>query len=323
MWYSIIALVIGCILDFLFGDPEYWWHPIRLIGNLISKYEKILRAICIKVKKNEFGAGIILVVLVIVSVIIPVVFLQIICYRIHFILGIVVESFLCYQMLAAKSLKMESMNVYTKLKNKGIEAGRLAVARIVGRDTDQLSETEVVKATVETIAENTSDGVIAPIFYMIIGGATLGFVYKAINTMDSMVGYRNERYLYFGRAAAKVDDVVNFIPARLAALFMILATLWSKWDTKNAWRIFVRDRYQHKSPNSAQTESVMAGALSIQLAGNATYFGELYQKPTIGDANREIQTDDIIQANRLMYRTTVIAVVILVALKISVLLLIG
>ena len=222
-------------------------------------------------------------------------------YHIHTVLGIALETFMCYQMLAVKSLKAESMRVYEALKKPDLPGARTAVSMIVGRDTRSLSAAGVTKAAVETIAENTSDGIIAPLFYMAIGGPALMFLYKGINTMDSMVGYKNEKYLHFGRYAAKLDDIANYIPARISAWLMILASLFAGFDWKNAKKIFLRDRYNHASPNSAQTEAVMAGALDIQLAGNAFYFGKLYEKPTIGDAVREVETEDIKRANRLLY----------------------
>ena len=222
-------------------------------------------------------------------------------YHIHTVLGIALETFMCYQMLAVKSLKAESMRVYEALKKPDLPGARTAVSMIVGRDTRSLSAAGVTKAAVETIAENTSDGIIAPLFYMAIGGPALMFLYKGIKTMDSMVGYKNEKYLHFGRYAAKLDDIANYIPARISAWLMILASFFAGFDWKNAKKIFLRDRYNHASPNSAQTEAVMAGALDIQLAGNAFYFGKLYEKPTIGDAVREVETEDIKRANRLLY----------------------
>ena len=197
-----------------------------------------------------------------------------------------IESFFCYQILAVKSLKVESDRVYRALKEEGLISGRKAVSMIVGRDTKELSEEGVTKAAVETVAENTSDGVIAPLFYMVIGGAVLGFAYKAVNTMDSMIGYKNDKYRYFGTAAARLDDAANFLPSRLAALLMIAASFLLGMDGPGAFRIYCRDRKNHKSPNAAQTESVMAGALGVELAGNAWYFGKLYEKPTIGGSEK-------------------------------------
>ena len=216
-------------------------------------------------------------------------------------LGLAVQMFWCGQALAARGLAQESTNVYIEMVRNDLPAARKAVSRIVGRDTQNLTAEGVTKAAVETVAENASDGVIAPLLYMLIGGAPLALTYKAINTMDSMLGYKNEKYLYFGRAAAKLDDLANYIPSRLAALLWVAAAAFTGNDAKGAWRIWRRDRRNHASPNSAQTESACAGALGVQLAGPAYYFGEYYPKPTIGDALRPIEPQDILRANRMMY----------------------
>jgi adenosylcobinamide-phosphate synthase len=241
-------------------------------------------------------------------------------WRINPWLYFALQTFWCYQLLATRSLKDESMKVYDELEKKDLMGARYAVSMIVGRDTENLNEAGVTKAAVETVAENLSDGIIAPMFYMAIGGAGLGFFYKAINTMDSMVGYKNEKYLYFGRAAAKLDDLVNFLPSRLSALFMIAASGLSKaFSGKNAWKIWRRDRFNHASPNSAQTEAVMAGALGVQLAGDAWYFGELYKKKTIGDDLRPVQITDIPLANRLLYLTAVLGLLVMILVKLVIL----
>ena len=255
-----------------------------------------------------------MLVVVTVSTGVPAVILSV-AYKYFWQLGLALESFWCYQILATKSLKVESDRVYIALKDKGLEAGRKAVSMIVGRDTQNLTEEGVTKAAVETVAENTSDGVIAPLFYMLIGGAVLGFTYKAINTMDSMVGYKNDRYQWFGTAAAKLDDVVNFIPARVSAVLMIAASYLTGMDGKNAARIFRRDRFNHKSPNSAQTEAVMAGALDVQLAGDAWYFGKLVKKPTIGENLRPVEAADIMRINRMMIVASLIALVLFLAVR--------
>ncbi|MBE5865055.1 MAG: cobalamin biosynthesis protein CobD [Lachnospiraceae bacterium] len=210
-----------------------------------------------------------------------------------------------FQILATKSLRVESMRVYKCLKQEDLEAARQAVSMIVGRDTATLDEVGVAKAAIETVAENTSDGVIAPMLYTALGGPVLGFLYKAVNTMDSMIGYKNDKYLYFGRAAAKLDDIVNFIPARISAYLMIFSAFMSGkcFDGRNAFKIYKRDNRKHASPNSAQTEAVCAGALRIQLAGDASYFGKIVKKPYIGDAYRKVESEDIKRANRLMYLT--------------------
>ena len=224
--------------------------------------------------------------------------------------GFVLEVFWCYQLLATRSLKDESMKVYDRLKNGTLDEARYAVSMIVGRDTRELTETGVTKAAVETVAENASDGVIAPMLYMAIGGVPLMFLYKGINTMDSMLGYKNDKYLYFGRIAAKLDDVANYIPARISGWLMVAGTVFTGMDTKNAAKIYKRDRRNHASPNSAQTEAAMAGALDVQLAGNAYYFGKLYEKPTIGDPIRPVEPEDIKRANRLMYAASILGVVV-------------
>ena len=208
---------------------------------------------------------------------------------------------MCWQILDVKSLRDESMAVCRKLEAGEIEGARYAVSMIVGRDTKPLSEAGITRAAVETVAENASDGVIAPLFYLAIGGPLLGWLYKAVNTMDSMVGYKNDRYLHFGRAAAKLDDLVNLIPSRLAALLLIVSAYLLRYDGKNAYRIWRRDRRNHKSPNSAQTESACAGALGLRLAGDAWYFGKLVPKPYIGDERHPIEPQDIRRVNRLMY----------------------
>ena len=310
--YHMIAFVCGFVLDLVFGDPHALPHPIRLIGTLIAGLEKKLLKLQMRDEKKEFYKGILLVVLVLFSTGAVAALVLVVAYWLHPVAGIVVESVMTYQILATKCLKDESMKVYQSLNEQGLEAGRVAVSMIVGRDTNVLDETGVVKAAVETVAENTSDGVIAPMLYTALGGPVLGFVYKAVNTMDSMVGYKNDKYLYFGRAAAKLDDVVNFIPARISAYLMIAAAYigGKAFDGKQAYRIYKRDRRNHASPNSAQTESVCAGALGIQLAGDASYFGKVVKKPYIGDAHRAVEREDIVRVNRLMYVTAVISEVL-------------
>ncbi|WP_296092144.1 adenosylcobinamide-phosphate synthase CbiB [Dorea sp.] len=299
----------------MFGDPRWLYHPVRLIGHLISGTERIIRSCLPESKTGERTGGVILVIVVVsVSTALPALVLHI-AYQKFWQIGLIIESFWCYQILATKSLKVESDRVYTALKTEGLEAGRKAVSMIVGRDTQNLTEEGVTKAAVETVAENTSDGIIAPLCYMLVGGAVLGFAYKAVNTMDSMVGYKNEKYQYFGTAAAKLDDIVNYVPARISAVLMILAAYISGMDGKNAAKIFKRDRYNHKSPNSAQTEAVMAGALDVQLAGDAWYFGVLHKKPVIGDPVREIEAEDIRRSHTLLYATSVLSLVAGILLK--------
>ena len=322
MTISLVALVMGYILDLIFGDPYWMPHPVRFIGNLISILEKVIRRFMPKTKRGEYIGGIILTVMVVsISMVIPLVII-LMAKSINTYLALTVETFMCYQILATKSLKVESMKVYDELAKNDLPSARKAVSMIVGRDTKDLTFSGVAKAAVETVAENTSDGIIAPMIFIAIGGAPMGFFYKAINTMDSMVGYKNEKYMNFGRCAAKLDDVVNYLPARISAYEMILSSFFLRYDYKNAFKIYKRDRYNHASPNSAQTESVCAGALDVQLAGNAYYFGKLYEKPTIGDNIREINYDDIKKANRLLYCTSFISIVIISVIKISIILMV-
>lgn len=322
MTISLVALVIGYILDLIFGDPYWMPHPVRFIGILISIVEKVIRRFMPKTKRGEYIGGIILTVMVVsISMVIPLVII-LMAKSINTYLALTVETFMCYQILATKSLKVESMKVYDELAKNDLYSARKAVSMIVGRDTKDLTFSGVAKAAVETVAENTSDGIIAPMIFIAIGGAPMGFFYKAINTMDSMVGYKNEKYINFGRFAAKLDDVVNYLPARISAYEMILSSFFLRYDYKNAFKIYKRDRYNHASPNSAQTESVCAGALDVQLAGNAYYFGKLYEKPTIGDDIREINYDDIKKANRLLYCTSFISIVIISVIKITIILMV-
>ena len=314
MIYHTMAFVLGFILDLLIGDPHFLPHPVVLIGKLISYAEKKLRKKTDS-DQDEIRKGKWLAVIVLTGTFIVSAGILLAAYLISVYAGLAIEAIMTYQILAAKSLKTESMKVYKCLEKGDIEGGRKAVSMIVGRDTEHLNEEQIVKAAVETVAENTSDGVIAPLVYLAIGGPVLGFLYKAVNTMDSMVGYKNDRYLYFGRAAAKLDDIVNFVPARISAVLMIAAAyiLGPEFSGKNAFRIFRRDRMKHASPNSAQTESVCAGALGLQLAGDASYFGKTVHKPYIGDKLREAEYEDIRRANQLMYASACICEIICLA----------
>lgn len=308
--YSL-PMLVGFVIDIFVGDPYNFPHPIRAVGTLISKLEKFVRG---RFKSLRKGGVFLALTVLVVSTFVPLAVLFV-CYKINIFLGLAVESVMCWQLVAARCLQKESMKVCRAVEEKDIEKARKAVSMIVGRDTDVLDETGIVKAAVETVAENTSDGVTAPIMYIALGGAPLGFFYKAANTMDSMIGYTNKKYIDIGRFAAKLDDVLNFIPSRLTALVMILSAYMLGADGKNAARIWKRDRRKHASPNSAQTESVCAGALDIRLAGDAYYFGELHKKEFIGDDIRPPESEDIRRANRLMYCTSVIVLIVGAALR--------
>lgn len=308
----VLPLLIGFILDLIFGDPHNLPHPIRLIGNTISKLETFTRKI---MPKHEIAAGTLLAIIVLLlSSVVPSAIL-ILCYNLNELFGILIEGIMCYYLLAAKCLKTESFKVYEAIAERDTERARRAVSMIVGRDTDSLDDRGIIKAAVETVAENTSDGITAPIFYIMLGGATAGFFYKAANTMDSMIGYKNDKYINFGRFAAKLDDILNFIPSRITALLMILSAFILGFDGKNAWKIWRRDKLNHASPNSAQTEAVCAGALDVMLAGDAYYFGRLCKKKTIGDNLRPVENEDIRRANRIMYCTTAIMLIIALAVR--------
>lgn len=297
---------IAFILDLILGDPYWLYHPVRLIGALITKLEKIIKNP--KTDLSLFISGMLLVFIVLlISFFVPF-FILLFCDNISLYLKIAVNCFLCYQIIAAKCLKLESMKIYNCLKLKDITNAKKYLSYIVGRDTQNLTEQQIIKATIETISENTCDGVVAPIIYMLIGGAPLGFLYKAINTMDSMIGYKNDKYIFFGKFAAKLDDIANFIPAIVSAYLMIFSSFLLKLDYKNAYKIYNRDKYNHASPNSAKTESVCAGALNICLAGDTYYFGKLVKKPTIGDFNKIAELNDIKRAINLMYVTSILII---------------
>ena len=309
---NIIIMILGYIMDLLFGDPYWFPHPVRFIGKLISKTEKIIR----KHSKSEAS----LKYWGIVQWIVPVGTTFLITYLILKIFSfnkyieIIVGSFIVYTTLSTKCLKDEALKIYNVLETGDIEKSRVQLSYIVGRDTKNLSQSEIIRATVETVAENTVDGTISPMFYGFLFGPVGAMTYKAINTLDSMVGYKNEKYLNLGCISAKMDDIANFIPARLTAIFMSLGAFLCGMDGKNSLKIAIRDRKNHKSPNCAFAEGAAAGALGIQLGGTNIYFGKAVYKPTIGDKKRELENDDIIRMNKLMYSTTTVSILNLSAL---------
>ena len=301
------AVLGGFVLDAIFGDPAWLPHPVVLMGKAITVLEKRLRTQFPKTPQGELCGGAVLAAVLPVGTFLITALVCRLAAALHPLAELAVQMFWCAQALAAKGLMQESRNVYKELQKQDLPAARKAVARIVGRDTQNLTAEGVTKAAVETVAENASDGVIAPLLYMLLGGAPLALTYKAINTMDSMLGYKNQKYLYFGRAAARLDDVANYLPSRLAGLLWVAAAALTGSSARGAWKIWRRDRRNHASPNSAQTESACAGALNVQLAGPAYYFGEYYKKPTIGDAVRPIEPEDIHRANRMMYAESLLA----------------
>lgn len=293
------------VLDAMFGDPYWLYHPVQLIGQAISKLKKIMQRICKRdvgiQKKKEIAAGGCLAGTIVIGTYVSAYGALYLAFHLHPVVGIALEVFWMYQILAAKCLKAESDKVYWSLSDKDIDKARILVSYLVGRDTDNLSEEEIAKACVETVAENTTDGVIAPLFYLFCGGVPLAMAYKAINTLDSMVGYRNEEYEYLGKVSAKLDDIANYIPARLAAWSMLAACFLLKMNGRLAWKIYLADKDAHLSPNCAQTEAVAAGALEIQLGGTHDYFGKPVRKPTIGQAVKVCDETKIKDAQKLMY----------------------
>lgn len=327
----IYAMILGFFLDLLIGDPHGLIHPVQIIGWFITKLKNGMQRMIYgcsyrearergleRKEKSELLCGFLLTIIIVSGTYFVVFGILYLARQIHPMLAFALESFFIYQILATKSLKKESMKVYDRLKAGDLAGARIEISYLVGRDTMELDESEVAKADVETIAENTADGVIAPMFFIALGGAPLGFAYKAVNTLDSMVAYRNEELINLGHASAHLDDICNFIPARIAAMLMILATAILRFDTAGAIRIFRRDRFNHLSPNSAQTEAVAAGALNIQLGGTHLYFGKPVVKPTIGDDIRPVEYEDIRRTNQLLYVSAFLMLILCVGIIILV-----
>lgn len=304
----VLALLAGFLLDLILGDPEGWPHPVRLIGKLISGLEKLLYRETDS-DAEKLRKGTVLTVLVPLITAEAAAFVLSLLFHFSHIAGLIAECIMCWQILSLKSLRDAAMKVYRALKSGDTEGARKAVSMIVGRDTEVLDADGITKAAVETVAENASDGVIAPMLFFALGGPVFAWIYKSINTMDSMIGYKNDRYLFFGRAAAKTDDVVNFVPSRFCAYMMIAAAFLLRMDAAGAARIHKRDCRKHASPNSAQTESACAGALDIRLAGDAQYFGRIVKKPFIGDPVRPVETEDIRRAGKLLYVTALLSLI--------------
>lgn len=305
--YHLLALLIGIIIDLIVGDPHNLWHPVRSIGWLIHKLDLLFEGERRKIK------GYLLVIIVLMATFITTFIVFYIPMKINPWLGVIVESIISFYCLATKSLIKESKAVIDAYNEDGIDKARFALSMIVGRDTEKLNINEILKATVETIAENASDGVFAPLFYLVILGPVGGMCYKAINTMDSMIGYKNDKYIDLGRAAARLDDFANFLPSRLTAILTVITAFIfnKKYDYKASLRVFKRDRFNSTSPNSAQSESAFAGALGIQLGGGASYFGVFHKKPFIGDATKEIEIEDVTRAQGLLFRMMLICMAVI------------
>lgn len=306
---TLFAILAGFMLDYIFGDPQNPYHPVRFLGWMNTLGIKLYHKLCPKRNSMQFIYGTFMALIIIALTYAGVFVLIKMLHVVSFWLGFAAEAILSYFIIASKCLSTESMRIHSAIDGEDLIGAREILSTIVGRETKQLDQEKIIKATVETVAENLSDGVIAPLFYLFIGGVPLGFAYKAVNTLDSMVGYKNDTFMYLGKFSARLDDAVNFIPARLSAILMLASSFLLGFDLKNALKIYIRDRYNHLSPNSAHTESVCAGALNIQLGGPSTYHGKLVTKPTIGDHNRQVKLSDIQSVNKLMQVSSVLFLV--------------
>lgn len=309
--YQTISILIGYIIDQIIGDPHGFPHIVIQFGKTISFFENHLYGMT-----NKRVSGLLLVIFTLITCTgVPAVILTI-AWHISPALYLIIESIICWQLLAVKSLRVESFKVYDELEHGTLESSRNAIHMIVGRDPDALDKTGIIKAAIETVAENTSDGVAAPLLYMAIGGSLGGCFYKVVNTMDSMIGYRNDKYIDFGRAAAKLDDLLNYIPSRVCAIYMIVAAKINYLDASRAYKVWKRDRRIHASPNAGQTEAVMAGALGIQLAGDAKYFGKIIKKPSLGDDLRPVMSNDILSSHKILNTTALLIIITILILRI-------
>lgn len=305
---NLISIYLGYILDLIIGDPYSFPHPVKYIGKLIKTLESFIRRVFKTEGLLKFGGFILCIATVAIAYIVTYLFVNI--FKFNYILYILVNGFVIYTTLATKCLKDEAIKVYNVLKTGDLEKSRIQLSYIVGRDTTELNEKEIIRATVETVAENAVDGILSPMFYAFVGGAPLAMAYKAINTLDSTVGYKNDKYLNLGFASAKLDDIVNYVPARLSVLFMPIASMILGYNAKNSFKIGIRDRKNHKSPNCALSEGAVAGALGIQLGGTNVYFGKEVYKPTIGDKMTNINVENIMDTNRIMYMSSLVSLLI-------------
>ena len=314
--HGFLVIIIIFLLDAIFGDPSFLLHPVVMMGRIIDEAEEWLRSRFPKTSDGEFKAGMVLAIALPVVTFISTALLIHIAYLVFRPIAYALQIFWGYQAIAMRDMLKESGNVYEKVTDADLTGARAAVGRIVGRDTGRLGFDGVIRATVETVAESFNDGFFAPLFFFAIGGAPLAFSYKAINTMDSMIGYKNKEYMYFGRAAARLDDAANFIPARISAFLMMGAAWLGGYDEKAAFRIWRRDRKKSASPNSGQTEAAMAGALHVRLLGPAYYFGKFFDKPWIGDDIRPVEAYDIKRANRIFVIASVLGVAVSIIISV-------
>ncbi|MDO5094987.1 MAG: adenosylcobinamide-phosphate synthase CbiB [Peptostreptococcaceae bacterium] len=298
-----VSMMLAYILDKLLGDPKWFPHPVIYIGKLIAATEKGIRQIAKTKSALKIGGLILWLITVGITFVITLLLVGF-SFRANFYLGFFIQTVILWTGIARKSLSDEANKVYECVKNKNLAAARKQIGYLVGRDTTKLKFGEIIRATVETVAENTVDGVTAPLFYAMIGGAPFMMAYKAINTLDSMVGYKNEKYADLGYFSAKIDDIANFIPARLSLIGFIFGSAIKGYAYNDAQKIAVRDRKNHKSPNAGWSEGAMAGALGVQLGGTNVYFGEVVEKPTIGDKLRELEPEDITRSAEIMRKTS-------------------
>mgnify|MGYP002740325324 FL=1 len=305
-------LISAYVLDLIFGDPYSFPHPVKFIGNMIARLEKFFFATLI----NKLLSGLITFLIVVVSTYFATFLLINISYSLNSYLGIAVEILLTYTVLSAKCLEVEAVKVQRELRAKNLENSRKSLSYIVGRDTKELDFSQIIKAVIETVAENTVDGVISPIFYLCLGGVPLAMAFKAISTLDSMIGYRNEKYEEFGKVSARADDVANFIPARLSIIFFTISAFLLRLDYKNAFLICMRDRKNHLSPNCAYSESLTAGALGIQLGGSHYYGGRLVEKQKIGDDLKKADVDDITKTVNMLRIVTFLCILVVCIINI-------
>ncbi len=310
---NIMDLLLAIILDLLIGDPYWFKHPVIYIGRLISKLDKMGRKLCKTDRQLKAFGGVIVIVVAFSSFLAPFIILKV-CNN-FFWLYHIINIILIWTTIATKCLHTEGIKVYDSLVKNDIYDARVKLSYIVGRDTKDLSEYEIVRADVETVAENTADGVIAPILYAILGGAPLAMMYKGINTMDSMLGYMNKKYKYIGFFPAKTDDVFNFVPARITGFLICLAAPIVHGNIAESMKVMIRDRKNHKSPNCAYPEGAVAGAMKVQLGGTNVYFGEKMYKPTIGNKIKELGKEHIIDTIKLMYGSLLYLVIIYVIVK--------